>query len=111
ALQGAEPRYCRGGCPGVGHHVHAREKTLPAFGSKAGGAEQTICSGKGSCPRRDQAEAMMRSPTLKLAGFALCLGMPLLMPLGIREGSHAQAQRSEEHTSELQSLRHLVCRL
>lgn len=30
---------------------------------------------------------MMRSPTLKLAGFALCLGMPLLTPLGIREGS------------------------
>src|SRR5258708_32087290 len=30
---------------------------------------------------------MMRSPTLKLAGFALCLGMPLLTPLGIREWS------------------------
>src|SRR3989442_15980522 len=30
---------------------------------------------------------MIRSPVLKLAGFALCLGMPLLTPLGIREGS------------------------
>jgi len=30
---------------------------------------------------------MMRSPVLKVAGFALCLGMPLLAPLGIREGS------------------------
>ncbi len=30
---------------------------------------------------------MMRSPVLKVAGFALCLGMPLLTPLGVREGS------------------------
>src|SRR5258708_32366077 len=30
---------------------------------------------------------MMRSPTLKLAGFALCLGMPLLTPLGVHSGS------------------------
>jgi len=30
---------------------------------------------------------MMRGPTLKLAGFALCLGMPLLTPLGVRAGS------------------------
>src|SRR5437899_6941439 len=31
--------------------------------------------------------------------------------LGIESPSYAAAQRSEEHTSELQSLRHLVCRL
>src|SRR5438552_18789235 len=30
---------------------------------------------------------MMRSPVLKMTGFALCLGMPLLTPLGVREGS------------------------
>src|SRR5882672_12751817 len=30
---------------------------------------------------------MMRIPVLKLAGFSLCLGMPLLTPLGVREGS------------------------
>src|SRR5690349_14659174 len=30
---------------------------------------------------------MMRSPVLKVVGFALCLGMPLLTPLGVREGS------------------------
>src|SRR5205814_10706584 len=29
----------------------------------------------------------------------------------IRSGSNGSASRSEEHTSELQSLRHLVCRL
>src|SRR5437899_8614706 len=32
------------------------------------------------------------------------------LPGGRRRG-HAVEQRSEEHTSELQSLRHLVCRL
>src|SRR5437899_9813222 len=34
-------------------------------------------------------------------------------PLGPAQGSHglAAVERSEEHTSELQSLRHLVCRL
>src|SRR5258706_6886322 len=30
---------------------------------------------------------MMRSPVLKLAGFSLCLGVPLLTPFGVREGS------------------------
>src|SRR5882762_77213 len=30
---------------------------------------------------------MMRSPVLKVAGFALCLGMPLLTPLGVHAGS------------------------
>src|SRR5262245_63551384 len=47
----------------------------------------------------------------------------LAIPLGIKRGSHISIelltewlpadvrQRSEEHTSELQSLRHLVCRL
>ena len=30
---------------------------------------------------------MMRSPVLKVAGFALCLGMPVLTPLGVHEGS------------------------
>src|SRR5205814_10623156 len=30
---------------------------------------------------------------------------------GSRAGGHQREKRSEEHTSELQSLRHLVCRL
>src|SRR5437899_8607372 len=32
-------------------------------------------------------------------------------PVVVRIGSYRKALRSEEHTSELQSLRHLVCRL
>src|SRR5437899_4991680 len=37
----------------------------------------------------------------------------LLLPLGgqLRLGGRGNSVRSEEHTSELQSLRHLVCRL
>src|SRR5438045_9269226 len=35
----------------------------------------------------------------------------LACPLGERSGQVPQLPRSEEHTSELQSLRHLVCRL
>src|SRR5262245_64192233 len=43
-------------------------------------------------------------------------GARRLMPLRQHEGANASAEhrleiRSEEHTSELQSLRHLVCRL
>src|SRR5882672_7998649 len=30
---------------------------------------------------------MMRSPVLKVAGFVLCLGMPVLTPLGVHAGS------------------------
>src|SRR5205814_7337516 len=46
------------------------------------------------------------------------LGLDVLVPvldLGLRvavgDGLHGLTTRSEEHTSELQSLRHLVCRL
>src|SRR5436853_2780269 len=43
--------------------------------------------------------------TERLGGTALEGGIP-----GLAAGAHLEA-RSEEHTSELQSLRHLVCRL
>src|SRR5262245_62938565 len=42
--------------------------------------------------------------------FALAL-LPPALRAGIRRLNIAVAARSEEHTSELQSLRHLVCRL
>src|SRR5437899_11843375 len=37
--------------------------------------------------------------------------LPRATPLYSEEGAVAGVERSEEHTSELQSLRHLVCRL
>src|ERR1039458_627587 len=39
------------------------------------------------------------------------LGIKLAKDMGIRTGFITESGRSEEHTSELQSLRHLVCRL
>src|SRR5262245_65195813 len=52
---------------------------------------------------------------LGAAGFALAPTGQLLLARDRgddpRELRHAVRQRSEEHTSELQSLRHLVCRL
>src|SRR5205814_10392774 len=42
--------------------------------------------------------------------FSPCAS-PCLPVLRNREFSHCTTRRSEEHTSELQSLRHLVCRL
>src|SRR5205814_7679581 len=58
------------------------------------------------------------SGTIEVAGRQVKVGvqgariaaMNQMIPLG-RGGFPAEAARSEEHTSELQSLRHLVCRL
>src|SRR5258705_4590195 len=45
--------------------------------------------------------------------FRSYAGVPMAIPVAVRRlsPSAARAMRSEEHTSELQSLRHLVCRL
>src|SRR5882724_4423799 len=40
-----------------------------------------------------------------------CLRILVLTPIAWRDKAAAMRERSEEHTSELQSLRHLVCRL
>src|SRR5437899_10091434 len=45
------------------------------------------------------------------AARRLCCGWRRSAPTAIRPRSAARRDRSEEHTSELQSLRHLVCRL
>src|SRR5471030_1480143 len=56
-------------------------------------------------------------PTLALAVCTLVFAVSVAVPLGVlaayRQGSLLDrfVMRSEEHTSELQSLRHLVCRL
>src|SRR5947199_5527582 len=47
-----------------------------------------------------------------LAASACCVGGVSIVCRGYCQGSRGiQWRRSEEHTSELQSLRHLVCRL
>src|SRR5262245_64790482 len=59
----------------------------------------------------DAVDAAKRKVTLS-HGAIKSLGWPA-MTIGLRsgQGRRSQHDRSEEHTSELQSLRHLVCRL
>src|SRR5437899_8159938 len=47
----------------------------------------------------------LRTPHFSLHDFRL------LLPVGLPRVDHMQQQKIGEHTSELQSLRHLVCRL
>src|ERR1039458_2724719 len=54
-------------------------------------------------------EAERSSPILSRAGQRI---FEIVRMLSVRDSDgHRAGQRSEEHTSELQSLRHLVCRL
>src|SRR5205814_10691108 len=65
----------------------------------------------------DLSASSSRSSGSSSAMMARGLGSTSLRPLGLRPlcshaaGAVASWRRSEEHTSELQSLRHLVCRL
>src|SRR5947199_10636955 len=54
-------------------------------------------------------DALARNDVLQVLFFAILFGISLAL-VGQR-GEKVVALRSEEHTSELQSLRHLVCRL
>src|SRR5262245_62512101 len=67
----------------------------------------------GQVPRwelRDEAKRIER--TLKFRNFREALTfVEHVGELAESEGHHPDIRRSEEHTSELQSLRHLVCRL
>src|SRR5205814_9674230 len=52
------------------------------------------------------------SAPVTASSAVLQITAPLIRSPGRATGSHARTSaRSEEHTSELQSLRHLVCRL
>src|SRR5436853_2137065 len=63
--------------------------------------------------RRRCAPCSRAAPPGPGAAGRVALGRPLteLRSDGLQEGRPRAARRSEEHTSELQSLRHLVCRL
>src|SRR5437899_9434974 len=47
----------------------------------------------------------------QLSVLVIALAMTLTLPLGLASAITRTDSRSEEHTSELQSLRHLVCHL
>src|SRR5438876_4072680 len=69
----------------------------PAFEPHPGGAQAVVA--QGPRPRRPQLHAPQESDAR------------VEPPLGLRGGALSQHRRSEEHTSELQSPVHLVCRL
>src|SRR5205814_9827851 len=77
---------------------------LPISGRRARAARAAL-RGDGAVPRVDAARRRRR----RMAGVHLgpATGVALLRAHHRRPDRH----RSEEHTSELQSLRHLVCRL
>src|SRR5262249_61187108 len=60
---------------------------------------------RGHCSRRSALSRPARPHTLPLAPLAGCLHS------AIRRSGKRHLRRSEEHTSELQSLTNLVCRL
>src|SRR3989441_7234393 len=56
--------------------------------------------------------ASSETTTLKLMGLGIAIGLVIqLVRLALKRSAAYQAWRSEEHTSELQSLAYLVCRL
>src|SRR5262245_63748000 len=57
------------------------------------------------------AEAVRKVHALQPDLLLLDIQMPGLDGFGVVDAIGAEKMRSEEHTSELQSLRHLVCRL
>src|SRR5438045_6179487 len=57
-----------------------------------------------------QPEPLPRRPAQRVP-FRVCLLGDVPQPAGAALGHAVPRVRSEEHTSELQSLRHLVCRL
>src|SRR5205814_3643511 len=99
------------------HPQHLRSKHFPyttLFRSTLGDKKSYKAHVLAKDPRNDMAlikiEAGGKLPALKLGDSdSLIVGQKVLAignPFGIFGGT-----RSEEHTSELQSLRHLVCRL
>src|SRR5947199_2763001 len=67
-----------------------------------------------SFPTRRSSDLVITGPGQGHAGGLAGFEMPaqtVAVPAGSPPGSIWRTARSEEHTSELQSLRHLVCRL
>src|SRR2546429_6451535 len=71
-----------------------------------GDGKGEACSGAGGCSRKGTAAACGATAEA-LAGSRICWGVPRAN----FRCSHDVGRRSEEHTSELQSRLHLVCRL
>src|SRR5262245_62245842 len=62
-------------------------------------------------PGRRDVEEILEDAVAMLGGDALGMKLDAVYRKFLVRKPHHQPVRSEEHTSELQSLRHLVCRL
>src|SRR5262245_11593233 len=84
---------------------------LPDEGAPAGGgATYTIRVAHADGTRAVDLLRALGLPHDRRRGFSETYGQPSLIPTPSEERAR-YVDRSEEHTSELQSLRHLVCRL
>src|SRR5947199_2930042 len=61
--------------------------------------------------RRPPRSTLFPYTTLFRSRLSLSTGQPIPLPWRQLPPAQRETRRSEEHTSELQSLRHLVCRL
>src|SRR5205814_10232166 len=79
------------------------------------GVEILVAQGTEAAAHCGEVSSMVLTP--EVVSVARPLGVPVLTAGGVATGRQMAAamtmgaDRSEEHTSELQSLRHLVCRL
>jgi len=76
----------RGSGRAAGYHGVARGIALRATEQKLEAPSKKYAVERGRGARCDQADVMMRSPVLKVAGFTRCLGMPLLTAVGNPRG-------------------------
>src|SRR5205814_10033334 len=85
------------------------------FRSRAGGTGQRGAAGVGACPATGDRAPRSPLPVPRLRPSGGLDRRPPPGALGPRRTHRGRQRlpllRSEEHTSELQSLRHLVCRL
>src|SRR5947199_7417133 len=109
--------------PGFGYQIHAVEKRTSLEGFNFPALMQQVMAEEAKPRTKAQVLELLRKEGEKWASFVAgvseeFLGQVLTMPAGGTPPSRTRfdmiasvKERSEEHTSELQSLRHLVCRL
>src|ERR1035438_4920024 len=122
AVQGIELRnhpHEATGLSGMRHHVHAGNRHLTAGREGAGGAD-TDGRGFAGAIRAQQPEHLaarngeidsLHRLNRRFTGIGLDQSLNVDDQIYWRAHGSPRSSKSEEHTSELQSLRHLVCRL
>src|SRR5258708_24539956 len=87
----------------------SEEKKMPGFLLHLGATVMCAHAGQAQPVVSNPRVTVNGMPTVTLADSFVVAGCPFVPPAG--NGPCVTSQRSEEHTSELQSPDHLVCRL